>query len=268
MDAGGKPVEGAQIGFASGMPAMGSMPEMKGGGDVTALGNGKYQVGYSIPMLGDWTLTLRIDAPGHAHAELRLRVSHPRKGYLIETRGASVTRENAPRNLELSPERQQLIGVVYAKVERRPLTLELRASGRVEIDETRVSDVVLRYDAYVEELFVNQTGQQVRKGQPLLTLYSPELLSAEQEYLVALRSTGSGGSEQLARAAADRLRRWNLDEAQLAALRNRGNAEPRLTLHSPADGTVLEKNVVSGTKAMAGMVLYRIGDLGRIWVIA
>jgi len=267
-DAGGKPVEGAQIGFASAMPAMGSMPEMKGGGDVTALGNGKYDVGYSLPMLGDWTLTLRVDAPGHAHAELRLRVSPPRKGYVVDARGASAARENAPRTLELTPERQQLIGVVYAKVERRPLSLELRASGRVEIDETRISDVVLKYDAYVEELLVNQTGQQVKKGQPLLTLYSPELFSAEQEYLVALRSTGSGGSEQLARAAEDRLRRWNLDEAQLAALRNRGNAEPRLTLHSPADGTVLEKNVVSGTKAMAGMVLYRIGNLGRVWVIA
>ncbi len=250
-DAGGKPVDGAQIGFASAMPAMGSMPEMKGGGDVTALGNGRYDVGYSLPMLGDWTLTLRVDAPGHAHSELRLRVSPPRKGYVVDARGASAARENAPRTLEPSPERQQLIGVVYAKV-----------------DETRISDVVLKYDAYVEELLVNQTGQPVKKGQPLLTLYSPELLSAEQEYLVALRSTGSGGSEQLARAAEDRLRRWNLDEAQLAALRNRGNAEPRLTLHSPSDGTVLEKNVVSGTKAMAGMVLYRIGNLGRVWVIA
>src|SRR5262249_52778590 len=176
-DAGGKPVDGAQIGFGSLMPAMGSMPEMKGGGDVTASGNGKYQVGYTLPMLGDWSLTLRIDAPGHAHAELGLRVSPPRKGYVIETRGVTATHENAPQNLELSPERQQLIGVVYAKVERRPLRLQLRASGRVEIDETRISDVVLKYDAYVEQLFVNQIGQPSKKGQPLLTLYSPELLS-------------------------------------------------------------------------------------------
>jgi len=268
MDAQGKPVDGAQLGFGSVMPAMGSMPEMKGGGDVKALGGGRYDVAYSLSMLGDWTLTLQIDAPGHAHAELRLKVSPPRKGYAVETRGAVAAREGAAKTLELPPGRQQLIGVVYAKVERRPLTLSLRATGRVDVDETQVRDVVLKYDAYVEELFVNQTGQRVHKGDRLLTLYSPELMSAEQDYLVALRSRGVPGTEQLARAAEERLRLWNLDDLQLAALRNRGNAAPRATIHSPVDGTVLEKGVVSGTKAMAGSVLYRIGNLGRVWVIA
>ncbi|MFL5310623.1 MAG: efflux RND transporter periplasmic adaptor subunit [Myxococcales bacterium] len=268
MDAQGKPVDGAQLGFIYDMPAMGAMPEMKGGGDVKAMGGGKYDVAYSLSMLGAWTLILGIDAPGHPHAELRLIVSPPRKGYTVESRGAMATRERAPQTLELPAERQQLIGVVYAKVERRPLSLTLRASGRVDVDETQVSDVVLKYDAYVDRLFVNQTGQRVRKGEPLLTLYSPELLSAEQDYLVALRSKGVPGSEQLARAAEERLKVWNLGDAELAALRSRGNAEPRATIHSPADGTVLEKNVVAGTKAMAGTVLYRIGNLGRIWVIA
>jgi Cu(I)/Ag(I) efflux system membrane fusion protein len=268
LDAQGKPVDGAQVGFIYDMPAMGAMPEMKGGGDVKALGGGQYDIKYSLSMAGNWTVTLGIDAPGNPHAELRLGISPPRKGYTVEARGAMSAREGAPQTLELSPERQQLIGVVYAKVERRPLSLTLRASGRVEVDETRVSDVVLKYDAYVDRLFVNQTGQRVRKGGALLSLYSPELLSAEQDYLVALRTKGVPGSEQLARAAEERLRAWNLDESQLAALRNRGNTEPRLTIHSPADGTVLEKNVVAGAKAMAGTVLYRIGNLGRIWVVA
>jgi Cu(I)/Ag(I) efflux system membrane fusion protein len=267
-DAGGKPVDGAQLGFVYDMPAMGSMPEMKGGGDVKAAGKGRYEIAYSLSMLGAWILTLRIDAPGHPHADLRLTISPPRKGYTVETRGAMAAREGAPHTLELAPERQQLIGVVYAKVQRRPLNLTLRASGRVEVDETQVNDVVLKYDAYVDQLFVNETGQRVRKGDPLLTLYSPELLSAEQEYLVALRSKGVPGSEQLARAAEERLKIWNLTDAQLLALRSRGNTEPRVTIHSPADGTVLEKNVVAGTKAMAGAVLYRIGNLGRIWVVA
>jgi Cu(I)/Ag(I) efflux system membrane fusion protein len=268
MDAQGKPVDGAQLGFIYDMPAMGAMPEMKGGGDVKAIGGGKYDVTYSLSMLGDWTVSLGIDAPGHAHAELRLKISPPRKGYTVETRGATAAGEGAAQILELAPERQQLIGVVYAKVERRPLSLTLRASGRVEVDETQVSDVVLKYDAYVDQLFVNQTGQRVRKGDPLLTLFSPELLSAEQDYLVALRSRGVPGSEQLARAAEERLRLWNLGDSQLSALRNRGKAETRVTIHAPADGTVLDKNVVAGTKAMAGTVLYRIGNLGRIWVIA
>ena len=137
MDTQGKPVDGAQLGFIYEMPAMGAMPEMKGGGDVKGMGAGKYEIAYSLSMLGAWTLTLGIEAPGHAHADLRLTISPPRKGYTVRTRGAMAAREGAPHTLDLTPERQQLIGVVYAKVERRPLSLTLRASGRVEVDETQ-----------------------------------------------------------------------------------------------------------------------------------
>ena len=267
-DAQGKAIDGAQIGFVYDMPAMGAMPEMKGGGDVKATGGGKYEITYPLSMLGDWTLILGIDAPGHAHSELRLKVSPSRKGYAVETRAAMPPREGGAGTIELTPERQQLIGVVYARVDRRPLTITLRASGRVQVDETQVSEVVLKYDAYVEKLFVDQTGQRVNKGDPLLTVYSPELLSAERDYLVALRTPGVPGSEQLVRAAEERLRLWNLGDAQIARLRKGGTAEPRVTIRSPADGTVLEKSVVAGTRAVGGNMLYRIGNLGRIWVVA
>jgi membrane fusion protein, copper/silver efflux system len=267
-DAQDKPVDGAQLGFVYDMPAMGSMPEMKGGGDIKAMSGGRYQVTYPLPMLGDWTLTLAIEAPGHPHAEVRLKVSPPRKGYTVEFRGPSPMREGAPKTIELSPERQQLIGVVFAKVERRPLNLSLHAAGRVEVDETQVHDVVLKYDAYVEKLFVDQTGQHVTAGQPLLVVYSPELLSSERDYLVAVKSGALAGSEQLVRAAEERLKLWGLSHAQIAELRRRGAAEPRAIIRSPADGTILMKNVVAGTKAMAGSALYRVGDLGRIWVLA
>jgi membrane fusion protein, copper/silver efflux system len=267
-DVQGKPVDGAELGFVYDMPAMGSMPEMKGGGDVKAMSGGKYQITYPLPMPGDWTLTLGIEAPGHPHAELRFKVSPPRKGYTVESRGAMPMREGAPKRLEIAPERQQLIGVVYAKVERRPLSLSLRASGRIEVDETQVHDVVLKYDAYVEKLFVDQTGQRVTAGQPLLVLYSPDLLSSERDFLVAVKSGGLAGSEQLVRAAEERLKLWGLSNAQMADLRKRGTAEPRATIRSPADGTILMKNVVAGTKAMAGNALYRVGNLGRIWVLA
>ena len=268
QDAQGKPVEGAQLGFIYDMAAMGSMPEMKGGGDVKALGGGKYRITYALSMLGDWTLTLGIGAAEHPHAELRFRISPPRKGYTVESRGAMPMREGTAQGFEVSPERQQLIGVVFARVERRPLSLSLRASGRVEVDETQVHDVVLKYDAYVERLLVDQTGQRVKAGQPLLVLYSPELLSSERDYLVAVKSGGLAGREQLVRAAEERLKLWGLTRSQFVELRKRGTAEPRVTIRSPADGTVLEKNVVAGAKAMAGNALYRIGNLGRIWVLA
>jgi membrane fusion protein, copper/silver efflux system len=268
-DANGKAVDGARVGFVYDMPAMGAMPEMKGSGETKPLGDGKYDVSYTLSMLGDWYLTLEIEAPGHPPAQTKFKVSPPRKGFTVESRGAGAgVREGAPQMLEMTPERQQLIGVVFAKVERRPLSLSLRASGRVQVDETQVSDVVLKYDAYVEKLFVDQTGQAVKAGQPLLTLYSPDLLASQQDYLVAIRSQGVAGSEQLVRAAEERLRLWGLSDAQIGDLRTRGKAEPRVTVHSPASGTVLEKNVVAGTRAMAGNVLYRVGNLGRIWVIA
>jgi len=268
-DAQGKPVDGARVGLVYNMPAMGAMPEMKGNGESKPVGGGKYDVSYSLSMLGDWYIALGIEAPGHQPAELRFKVSPPRKGYSVESRGAGGgAREGGPQMLEMSPERQQLIGVVFAKVERRPLSLSLRAHGRVEVDETQVADVVLKYDAYVEKLFVSQTGQPVKAGQPLLALYSPDLLASEQDYLVAIHSQGVPGREQLVRAAEERLRLWGLSSEQMADLRKRGKAEPRITIHSPASGVVLEKNVVAGTRAMAGNVLYRIGNLGRIWVLA
>jgi Cu(I)/Ag(I) efflux system membrane fusion protein len=268
-DANQKPIDGARIEFVYDMPAMGAMPEMKGSGETKPLGGGEYQVTYVLSMLGDWYLTLEIGAPGHAPAQLKFKVSPPRKGYTVESRRAEArAREGAPQMLEMSPQRQQLIGVVFAKVERRPLSLSLRASGRVQVDETQVADVVLKYDAYVEKLFVNQTGQAVKAGQPLLVLYSPELLASEQDYLVAIRSRGVPGNEQLVRAAEERLRLWGLSDAQIAGLRKRGIAGPRATIRSPVSGAVLEKNVVAGTRAAAGNVLYRIGNLGRIWVLA
>jgi len=268
-DAQGKPVDGARVGLVYDMPAMGAMPEMKGNGESKPVGGGKYDVSYSLAMLGDWSITLGIEAPGHPPAELRFKVSPPRKGYTVESRGAGgAAREGGPQMLEMTPERQQLIGVVFAKVERRPLSLSLRAHGRVEVDETQVADVVLKYDAYVEKLFVSQTGQPVKAGQPLLVLYSPDLLASEQDYLVAIHSQGVPGREQLIRAAEERLRLWGISSEQMADLRKRGKAEPRITIHSPASGVVLEKNVVTGTRAMAGNVLYRIGNLGRIWVLA
>jgi len=267
-DAQGKPVENARLAFLYDMPAMGAMPEMKGAGESRALGGGGYAVTYPLSMLGDWTLTLDIEAEGHPPAALRFKVSPPRKGYTVEQR-ASSARENV-QLLEVSPERQQLIGVVYGAVERRPLSLSLRAAGRVEVDESQVSDVVLKYDAYVEKLFVSRTGQPVKPGEPLLSLYSPELYAAEQDLLVAKRSAGGSvpGSGQLLRAARERLRLWNLSDAQIASVEKSGKAAARVTVRAPSKGVVLEKSVVEGTRAAAGSVLYRIGNLGRIWVVA
>ncbi|HXX30280.1 MAG TPA: efflux RND transporter periplasmic adaptor subunit [Myxococcaceae bacterium] len=269
-DAAGRPVDGASLDFLATMPAMGAMPEMRQGGEVQGLGDGAYRATFRLSMLGDWHILVRIQAPGHAPSELRLRVAPPRRGVSFVGAGETPVPDagsgpaGAGRLLEVSAARQQLIGVGFGKAERRPLVLILRLPARVEVDETRIADVTLKYPAFIERLAVDQTGQAVQKGQPLLTLYSPELLAAEQDYLVA-RQAGDPG---LVAAAEERLRLWDLSADQLLALVGRGRAESRVTLHSPVSGVVLMKSVVEGTRVEAGTPLYRIGNLGRVWVQA
>ena len=276
-DASGKPVDGARLEFVYDMPAMGAMPEMKGGGDVRGLGGGRYDVTYPLSMLGDWYLTLAIEAAGHPTAEVRLKISPPHRGFTVERHGSAAgampdagAASTAGQVLELSPERQQLIGVTYSTVEERTLAISIRAAGRIEVDERQVFDVTLKYEAYVEKLVVGETGKAVRTGDPLLTLYSPDLLAAEEELLQAQRAASEAGpaAERFLRAATSRLHYWGLSPAQIEEIKKRGKADGRLTVHSPGNGVVLEKAAVVGLHAMAGTTLYRIGDLGRIWVQA
>src|SRR5262249_48020240 len=130
-DASGKPVDGGQLTFEYAMPAMGAMPEMKGGGEVKAEGAGRYIVTYPLSMQGDWYLTLGIDAPGHPHASLKLKVSPPRKGFAVGGKGAAT--ETGPKVIEVSPERQQLIGLTFDTVEERPLAITVPPAGPVPV---------------------------------------------------------------------------------------------------------------------------------------
>ena len=270
-DASGKPVEGARLAFQYAMPAMGQMAEMKGGGTTQSLGNGRYSISYPLQMNGDWTLTLGIEAPGHPPTQVRLTVSPPRRGFTLETGGTVGETAEAPglgKPLDLSAYRQQLLGVRFATATQRELSRALRGFGRVEVDERQLADVTLKYEAYVESLSVAETGKAVRAGEVLLTLYSPDLLSAEEEFLEAARVGSDEGTKALQSAAGRRLRLWGLNEADLQRLRAQGKSNGRLTLRSPASGIVLEKNVVAGSRVMPGDVLYRIGNLGRVWVQA
>jgi Cu(I)/Ag(I) efflux system membrane fusion protein len=138
----------------------------------------------------------------------------------------------------------------------------------VEVDERQLADVTLKYEAYVESLSVAETGRAVRAGESLLTLYSPELLSAEEEFLESARLASDEGAKGIQAAAGRRLRLWGLNDSDLQRLRLKGRSDGRLTLRSPASGVVLEKNVVAGSRVMPGEVLYRIGNLGRVWVQA
>jgi membrane fusion protein, copper/silver efflux system len=259
-DLAGQPIGGAGLAFVWDMPAMGAMPEMKGTGQVKAGGAGQYAVSYPLTMNGDWYLTLGIDAPGHPHQDLKMKVATRRPGLAIEPAGTA-----AGGGIDVSLERQQRIGVTFDTVERRPLAIRLRAAGRVEVDERNQAEVTLKYEAYVQKLYVGETGQAVRRGQRLAVVYSPDLLSAEAELLVARRS---GVSAQLSASLDRRLRAWDLSPQQIAALVKAGQADGRVAISAPVGGVVLEKNVVEGARVEAGTSLYRIGNLGRVWLQA
>ena len=170
--------------------------------------------------------------------------------------------------VEVEPSMQREIGLRTEPVSEKPLVIPTRALGQVKVDETRQTEVSLLVRGWIRDLKVNATGQAVRKGQVLFTLYSPDIFAAEQEYLIARKARGAGLSEDLVRAAEQKLQLWGLSSAQLADIAQRGKAIEDVPFVAPASGYVLEKNVIEGAEIQAGQMLYRIAPLDRIWVDA
>jgi Cu(I)/Ag(I) efflux system membrane fusion protein len=168
------------------------------------------------------------------------------------------------------------LGVQTAPVVEQTLTRTVRAVGHVAHDERRIHHVTLRTEGVIHDLFVNFTGQEVRKGEPLFTLYSPELIAAQQEYLLALRtrdrlsetSEAAATSERLVASARARLALWQvLSDAQIQRLEAGGAPETAIPIHAPASGVVTRKEAVAGMRVTPEMTLYEISDLSSVWVL-
>jgi Cu(I)/Ag(I) efflux system membrane fusion protein len=196
---------------------------------------------------------------------------------------AATTNTAAPLNGEEKPseftvpvERQQQIGVTYATIERQPLTHTVRTVGMVAYDKERHWDYVARVEGYVQKLFVFSRGELVEKNAPLLTIYSPDLLTTQNELADLLRErdearkTGSKAvlesTERLVESAKQRLRLWNITEEQIAELEKTRQPQETLTLHSPFKGVVQELDVDQGRRVMIGDHLVDIVDLSAVWV--
>lgn len=164
--------------------------------------------------------------------------------------------------------RRQKLGVKIESVHERPFTVTVRTVGEVKYDERSLTDVNLQVGGWIRGLKVDTTGQPVKRGQVLFSLYSPELLTAQQEYLVALRSANGDARQPLLAAARQRLNRWGVDDAQLAELARTGVALETLPIRAPSSGVVIEKDVVEGASVTAGQRLFRIGAVDRVWVEA
>lgn len=178
----------------------------------------------------------------------------------------------------VSPERQQISGVRFGPVGFQNLERIIRTVGRLDFDEKKISTVNPKIGGWIEELYVDYTGKMVRKGQPLLSIYSPELVSTQEEYLLALKAKKilsaspiadiSGGGESLLQAARRRLLLWDITPKQIETLEKTGEIKKTMVLYAPADGFVMEKMAFKGMSLMPGVTLFKLGDLSTIWVIA
>ncbi|MBZ0253681.1 MAG: efflux RND transporter periplasmic adaptor subunit [Candidatus Methylomirabilis sp.] len=164
--------------------------------------------------------------------------------------------------VRVSSERQQLIGLTLARVERAELTGSVRASAILAADETKESHIHTKLMGWVEDIYVNAVGQQVRIGDPLYGLYSQELFATQQEYLRAIKS-----NPELAKIARRRLELWDVPAGEIQRIERSGPLKA-VTFRSPVRGTVLEKAVLQGHFIEAGMMLYHLADLSQVWALA
>jgi membrane fusion protein, copper/silver efflux system len=189
-----------------------------------------------------------------------------------------VPHEAALAPVQLSPERLQSIGVRMGRVERKTVSDEIRVTGNVAVDEERLAYVQTRYSGYIQKVFADATYQYLRKGQPLFTIYSPDLAATEREYLVAKQnqqrvagSTVPGVAESaasLSDAAAERLKQWGVPPLEIARLESTGQVQQELQVDSPVSGYITERNALPNLTVQPETRLYSVADLSTVWILA
>jgi Cu(I)/Ag(I) efflux system membrane fusion protein len=183
---------------------------------------------------------------------------------LIPAGGNESGTQLGSREIMLSENARRLAEVETAPVERRSVAVDIRMTGKVQFDETRVAYIAPRVAGRIDRLYANFTGMPVKSGDPLADLYSPELFSAQQELLTA-KSMG-GVSESLLNATRERLRLWGLTEEQIAEIERNGQVRDHITFYSPIGGVVVEKEAFEGLYVEPGMRLFTVADLNQVWV--
>ncbi len=292
----GQPMTDAKVRAVAQMPAMGSMPAMQAPAEFKETAAGRYAGEFELSMAGEWPLAVDVHKDPLGHGDLTFDMATGRKGLRVATATPgdishytcsmhpsvkSATPGTCPIcAMDLVPvtkqevrsgtilvdaRRRQLIGVTMGKVQRRTLTRTIRAAAKVTYDETLLADVALKFDAWIGELNANHVGAPVKQGEALFSVYSPDLMSAQQEYLEIWRRRRDR-NDALVRAARQRLSLWDIDAEQIRALETRGAAQQYLPILSPIDGIVIEKRVVAGTAMKAGTRLLRLADLSNVWV--
>ena len=185
---------------------------------------------------------------------------------------------DVPGMVTIPLDRLQTIGVKYEQVARRPLEKVIRTVGRVAVDERKLAKVTIKFHGWIEELFVSATGDHVKKGQALFTIYSPDLVASQEEYLLALQGRKqmgesefpevARGSKDLLEATKRRFQLWDIREDHIRELERTGKVLKALPIHSPITGTVIKKEALAGSHVDPGEELYMIADLSHLWILA
>ena len=199
----------------------------------------------------------------------------PRQGARAADHNHSAASAEAATPIMLTSDEARRIGVTYTAASLGPLATEIRTAAQIAYDETRVKTISPKIDGWIDQLYINFTGQQVRRGDALLAIYSPMFVAAEQELLLAgqLSKDMSGaaaderrGSSELRDAARRRLLYWDILPNDIDRIERTGEVEKNVVLRAPVSGVVVEKNVLAGQKVMAGDALYKVADLSVVWV--
>jgi membrane fusion protein, copper/silver efflux system len=196
----------------------------------------------------------------------------------LPTHTTSTTGEMPESAFKISSEKQQLIGVQYGTVEYQSISKSLRAVGKVAYDETKITRINPKIEGWIENVYVDFTGKLVQKGQPLLSIYSPDLVQTQQEYLLAIKGQKElvespfveavGFSESLVQSARRRLELWDITDEQIKELEMRGTPSRTMTLYAPASGFVVTRNAFPKQRVMPETELYSLADLSTVWIIA
>lgn len=219
-----------------------------------------------------------VDMPGMSMPDMEMK-----KDQTATQSGGSkldmpVDFEGTTGTVTIPPDRLQTIGVKYQEVTRRQLDKVIRTVGRVALDERRLAKVTIKFHGWIEQLFVSATGDHVAKGQRLFTIYSPDLVATQEEYLLALQSRKqlgesdipevAAGSKDLLEATRHRLHLWDIGDEHIRELERTKQVTKTLPIHSPISGTVIRKEILQGTHVEPGEELYTIADLSHVWILA
>jgi Cu(I)/Ag(I) efflux system membrane fusion protein/cobalt-zinc-cadmium efflux system membrane fusion protein len=221
----------------------------------------------------------RLVAGGSGAAAPSTMSAPPMSGMPADTGATDSPRPQEPvlHPIQLSPQRLMSIGVRMGTVEIKPVSQEIRAVGNVVVDERRLSTVQLRFAGWIRTVYVDATYDYVRQGQPLFTIYSPDLVTTEREYLVAKKNREAlassavpgvaEGAEAVLDAAVARLRQWNLPQREIERLQSTGEVREDLEIDAPASGYIIERNALPNSYVQPQTHLYTVADLSSVWVI-